>query len=409
MNRCGAPAASVHISVASEDRRVHLEFPIESPMKRYLLPLAIMLLLCACGKNEAAAPQTDHLSALRANLAFTCVHEASHLPKLDPDADKLFLYARYLQKKEGPKDFDDIMRYYRIAAAYGHYKANHNAQLFIKNGLVVSATGSKEAADLAMQLVHEGVPGGYYDLAQYLETGYGVQQDVGAAMRYFRKAADLGNPEAQAYVAEKLEPADMAPQIADQMWKCAAEQGLGAAANNLGVNLQVDQRYDEAVKAFQLGVEAGDTQSAYSLEVAFREPYNPKDPDQLGLHSDVERSKRYAAIGKFIDRNDGRNPKVPDINKIVPLPPAPLPAWDGTFQWEKEQAAAKPPEKPSDDLINRLAKDKHLDPATGLPLPDAPEKTSELEPKPVSAAEDVHRLPLRTVALTGDQCPEDGV
>jgi len=378
-------------------------------MKRFLMPLAIMLLLCACGKKEAAAPQTDQLSALRANLAFTCVHEASHLPKLDPDADKLFLYARYLQKKEGPKDFDDIMRYYRIAAAYGHYKANHNAQLFIKNGLVVSATGSKEAADLAMQLVHEGVPGGYYDLAQYLEIGYGVQHDVGAAMRYFRKAADLGNPEAQAYVASKLEPIDMAPEIANQMWGCAAEQGLGDAADNLGVNLKLDEHYDEAVKAFQLGVEAGNTQSAYILEVAFREPYNPEDPDQLGLHSDVERSKRYAAIRKFIDRNDGRNPKVPDINKIAPLPPAPLPAWDGTFQWEKDQAAAKAPEKPSQELINRLAKDKHLDPATGLPLPNAPEKTSEVERQPASVAEDVHRLPLGTVALAGDKCPEDGV
>ena len=377
-------------------------------MKRFLMPLAIMLLLCAC-KKEASVAKSNDLSALRANLAFTCTHEASHLPPLNADADKLFAYARYSQKQPGAKDFADIMRYYRIAAAYGHYKANHNAQLFIKNGLVVSPTGSKEAVDLAMQLVHEGIPGGYYDLAQYLETGYGVQQDVGAAMRYFRKAADLGNPEAQAYVAEKLEPADMAPQIADQMWKCAAEQGLGAAANNLGVNLQVDQRYDEAVKAFQLGVEAGDTQSAYSLEVAFRGPYNPKDPDQLGLHSDTERSKRYAAIGKFIDRNDGRNPKVPDINKIVPLPPAPLPAWDGTFQWEKDQAAAKPPEKPSEELINRLAKDKHLDPATGLPLSNAPEKTSEAEPLPASVADYVHRLPLGTVTLTGDKCPEKGV
>ena len=377
-------------------------------MKRLLIALSLALSLCACNKKEASVAKSNDTSALRANLAFTCTHEASHLPPLNPGADRLFAYARYLQKQPGPKDFADIMRYYRIAAAYGHYKANHNAQLFIKNGLVVSPTGSKEAVDLAMQLVHEGIPGGYYDLAQYLETGYGVQQDVGAAMRYFRKAADLGNPEAQAYVAEKLEPINMAPDIANQMWKCAAEQGLGDAANNLGVNLKLDEHYDEAVKAFQLGVEAGDTQSAFILEVAFREPYNPKDPDQLGLHSDTERSKRYAAIVKFIERNDGRNPKVADINKIVPLPPAPLPAWDGTFQWEKEQAAAKPPEKPSDELVNRLAKDKHLDPATGLPLADAPSKTSELEP-PASTTEPTNRLPLGSVALTGDKCPEDGV
>ena len=76
-----------------------------------------------------------------------------------------------------------------------------------------------------------------------------------------------------------------------------------------------------------------------------------------------------SGIRKFLRDNEGRNPKVPDIDKIVPLPPAKLPPWDGTFEWEKEQAAAVPPEKPSEELINRLAKAKHLDPTTGLPLP----------------------------------------
>lgn len=378
-------------------------------MKRLLIALSIALSLCACNKKDATVSHPTDLSALRANLAFTCTHEAAHLPSLNPEADKLFVYARYLQKQQGPKDFDDIMRYYRIAAAYGHYKANHNAQLLITQGLVLAPEGRKEVVDLAMQLVHDDIPGGYFDLGHYLEIGYGVQQDVGAAMRYFRKAADLGNPEAQAYVAEKLQPVSMAPEIATKMWLCAAEQGLGSAANSLGIDLELDKRYDEAVKAYQLGAEAGDAQSAYSLEVAFRAPINSKDVGELGLQSDAERARRYKAIREFIDRNDGRNPKVPDIEKIVPLPPAQLPAWDGTFQWEKEQASAKPPEKPSDELVDRLAKDKHLDPATGLPLPGAPEKTSALDRQPSAVTATVDRLPLGAVALTGDKCPEDGV
>ena len=370
---------------------------------------ALAVLLCACSKKEPAASPSPDLSALRANLAFTCVHEASHLPTLDPNADKLFLYARYLQRKEGPKDFDDIMRYYRIAAAYDHYKANHNAQLFVTQGLVLAPTGRKEAVDLAMQLVQQGIPGGYYDLGHYIEIGYGVQQDTATAMRYLRKAADLGSPEAQAYVASKLNPVEMAPDVARKMWRCAAEQGDGGAANQLGVALSVNREFPEAVSAFQLGVQAGETQSAYALEQGFKGAPESDRINYLGLANDPERSRRYRLIGDFIDRNDGRNPKVPDINKIAPLPPAPLPAWDGTFQWEKDQAAAKPPEKPSDELVNRLAKDKHLDPATGLPLPDAPAKTSEVEPQPASVADHVHRLPLGTVALTGDKCPERGV
>lgn len=377
-------------------------------MKHGLLVFFIALSVCACTKKEAPVSQSPEMSAAREKLAFTCSHEAQRLPILHAEADQLFRYARYLQGAEGPKDFDDIMRYYRIAAAYQHYKANHNAQLMIVQGLVLSPKGRREAVDLAMQLMHDGIPGGYYDVGHYLEIGYGVQQDTEAAMRYIRKAADLGSPEAQAYIAAQLNPVSMAPEIARQMWHCAAEQGDGDAANRLGVALKVNGDFAGALSAFQLGVKAGEVQAAYNLERGFDGPSPADRISYLGLSKDAERSRRYSLIREFISRNDGRNPKVPDIEKIVPLPPASLPAWDGTFQWEKEQAAAKPPEKPSEELINRLAKDKHLDPTTGLPLADAPSNTSEVEP-PASTAEPTNRLPLGSVALTGDKCPEGGV
>ncbi|MFH7090682.1 hypothetical protein ACHWWK_24090 [Klebsiella pneumoniae] len=69
---------------------------------------------------------------------------------------------------------------------------------------------------------------GYYFIAIYLEHGAaGLAQDPEMALRYYRKAADEGNPQAQAYVGEKLFPAKMAPQVAMQMFQCAAEQGKG--------------------------------------------------------------------------------------------------------------------------------------------------------------------------------------
>jgi len=377
-------------------------------MKHELFVFLIALSVCACSKKETPVSQSPDTSAVRENLAFTCIHETQHLPALNAEADQLFRYARFLQGVEGPKNFDDIMRYYRIAAAYKHYKANHNAQLLILQGLVHSPEGEKEVVDLAMQLMHDGIPGGYYDVGHYLETGYGVQQDAAAAMRYIRKAADLGNPEAQAYIAAQLNPVGMAPDIARKMWHCAAEQGDGDAANRLGVVLKVNGDFAGALSAFQLGVRAGEVQAAYNLERGFDGPEPADRISDLALSKDAERSRRYGLIRAFISRNDGRNPTVPDVDTIVPLPPAPLPAWDGSFQWERERAAAKPPAKPSDELVNRLAKDKHLDPVTGLPLADAPSKTSEIE-QPVPAAEPTERLPLGTAALTGDKCPEDGV
>jgi len=94
---------------------------------------------------------------------------------------------------------------------------------------------------------------------------------------------------------------------------------------------------------------------------------------------------------RFLDTNESSNPKVPDVDKIVPLLPAKLPAWGGTFQWEKEQKAAKLPQKPTEELIKKMAKAKNLDPATGLPIPPSP------------------RAALGTLARTGERCPETGI
>jgi len=88
--------------------------------------LSLVLLTCACSKRENQMASTADLNTVRANLAFTCASEADRLPALDPTANDLFLYGRFLEKSDGPKDFNAVARYYRIAAAYGHYKANHN-------------------------------------------------------------------------------------------------------------------------------------------------------------------------------------------------------------------------------------------------------------------------------------------
>ncbi|WP_432257349.1 SEL1-like repeat protein [Cupriavidus sp. TMH.W2] len=363
-------------------------------MRTALAVLLAALAVAACSRENPLASRPD-LSAVRANLAFTCLHEADHLPPLDPQADALFQYGRYLEKKAGPTDFNEVARYYRIAAAHGHYKANHNLQLLVSEGSAASPAPDKESIALAEQLIEAGVPSGYYDIGHYLLHGYGLKQDEDMARRFIRKAADLGNADAQYYVADLLAPADMAPEIARQMRQCATSQGHGKAASSLGINLQNSALYSEAVQAFQTGVRAGDSQSASFLKGGFTEPIPSQQllpPSEqmyyLAVSADFERSRRYKLIWKFLIDNEGRNPTVPDIDQIVPLPPAKLPPWDGTFQWQKEQDAAVPPEKPSDELINRLSKAKSLDPATGLPLATSAKATpttpSEAEQKLLS-------------------------
>jgi hypothetical protein len=360
-----------------------------------LIAICLALALCACSNKDSPMPTQAEWSAVRAKLVFTCVHEADHLPPLDPQADTLFKYALFLEKKPGPKDFNAAARYYRIAAAYGHYKANHNLQLLVSTGQASSPHAATETIDLAEQLIAAGIPGGYYDMGHYLELGYGVKQGERKARIYFRKAADMGSPEAQAYIGKLLEPKDRSPEVARQMRYCAADQGNRDAANELGIDLMTDKLYTDALGAFQTGVASGDPTSAWFLRFGF--DTSPSDAmSYIGQPKDHERSRRYGLIWKFLNDREGLNPKVPDIDQIVPLPPAQLPEWDGTFQWQKEQDAAKPPQRPEEKLVERLARDKNLDPATGLPL--APAKSAKDE-----------RAPLGTVARTGEVCPQSGV
>lgn len=374
-------------------------------MRIVAIAFSAACVLSACSKNENAVTPLPDLSAVHTNLAFTCTHEVAHLPQLDPESDKLFQYARYLEKKEGPKDYNDIARYYRIASAYGHYKANHNLQLLVSTGMASSPNPEQESVDLAEQLIKAGVPSGYYDIGHYLLTGYGLKPDADAAHQYIRKAADLGNADAQFYIGELLAPADMAPDIATQMRQCAADQGHAEAGDTLGTHYQDSGQYSQALTVFQEAAKAGSSGAVLSLEAGFSARSSDNKMDYLGVKQDLTRSHRYELIGEFIHRNDGRNPKVPDIDKIVPLPPASLPAWDGTFEWQKQQDAATPPQKPSNELVDQLAKDKQLDPSTGLPLSGLANKVSQTdEPSQVAV-----RVALGALARSGDICPEDGV
>ncbi|KJK03006.1 lipoprotein [Pseudomonas sp. 21] len=336
------------------------------------------VLLSACDSGSAlpppkAAVAVDPLPQIRANLAFTCKHE--EFPTPTADSDTLFHYARWLQKnnqlKEAPGVDVQIERLYRIAAEQGHAKANINLQNGSMQGTFKIRTA--EHLRLTEELINAKVAAGYAFIAIALQQGaLGLVQDKDMALRYYRKAADMGSPEAQTYVADKLAPSDMAPDIARQMRRCAAEQGNGDAASDLGVNLKNNKRYREALEAFQLGVAAGDENSASFLSNGFRNPPASNRLYYLDQQEDLDRADRYKKICNILADYSYASPKVPEINDILPLPPAKLPPWDGKLQWLEERKANIPPPKPSEALIQQLAKDKHLDPATGRPLPESP-------------------------------------
>ncbi|MEE4341782.1 DUF6396 domain-containing protein [Pseudomonas alliivorans] len=336
------------------------------------------LLLVACSIVSASSllrkdTPLDELKDINTKLAFTCVHET--IPTASADTDVLFRYARWLQKNnqlKQDKTVDiEIERLYRIAAENQHYKANVNLQNGTARGQF--KLSGEEVLRLSQQLIDAQVATGYYFIATYLQRGAaGLQQDSEMAMRYYRKAADEGNPQAQVYVAEKLFPIHVAPDIARKMRRCAAEQANGQAAGALGVDMKNEGHYQKALEAFQLGVAAGDETAASFLSKGFRGAESDDRLYYLGQQEDLERSERYKKIWSLLADWSYANPIVPEINDIVPLPPAKLPAWDGKLKWVEERKANVQPPKPSETLIEQLAKARLLDPKTGKPLPESP-------------------------------------
>ena len=108
------------------------------------------------------------LTEIKANLAFTCVHET--IPEPTAEADFLFQYARWLQKnnqlKQDKSVNSEIERLYRIASENDHYKANINLQ----NGAMRGHFNVRDDEHLRMsqQLIDAGVATGYYFVGTFL-------------------------------------------------------------------------------------------------------------------------------------------------------------------------------------------------------------------------------------------------
>ena len=331
---------------------------------------------------KARKIKMEKMEQLQANLEFVCKHEEK--PELSQETQQLYNYALYHDLhnmwtgKRGDEVWNGLARYYRIAAMNGDYKANIRLQYLLKSGRISSDMPQTEVHNLNEELAKQLPATAYYNLYGYLDVGYGVRTEKDGKYAYLRKAADLGSREAQYVVGDILtdindeETRLLRLKIYDQLLACASEQGLGQASVMLGIGLQRKNEYQQALEVFHQGTKNGSSSSASRLEEAFSGKQKDGDMDFLNLSEDSERSRRYKIIGDYLYEKDYLQPKVPDLDDIVPLPPAKLPEWDGkiAFQrWFEGDAPAKPDEA----LVRRLAwqaglnDDTGLDEKTGMP------------------------------------------
>jgi hypothetical protein len=172
--------------------------------------------------------------------------------------------------------------------------------------------------------------------------------------------------------------------------------------------MQTEGNYPEAVRFFHLATKFGEESGPSFLRDGFKAPSPGDRLHYLALTKDDERSKRYEAIWSILSDYSYAHPKVPELDDIVPLPPAKLPPWNGKLKWLEEFNANVPPEKPDEALIERMAKAKGLDPKTGRPLQPAGQ-TSQAEPATVpEQAVAQSNAPLGTLCRSGEICQQSG-
>ena len=286
--------------------------------------------------------------------SFTCRHEAAVNPVPSDQAQALFEEAVALgdwgiPRKE--RDFAKIAALYRQAMTLGHWKAQFNLA-----GLYLEGDGvpfdPDEALRLTEDLMRQGVPAAWFNMGNYYMSGVGpLQPSATVAYAFWQRAADMGSLHAQAELGKALDAVINEPPrhynnrpIGRQMLECAFAQGSGDAAYELGLTYEVDvgdttdrsekqSLFAKALDRLHEGVKFGSRQCADGLSAMYYQGH-----PEAGHAKDPIRARRYSAIGDYLWHHP--DTRLPNLDRVLPLPPAPLPPWNGEV--ESLIDAAKP-------------------------------------------------------------------
>lgn len=274
----------------------------------------------------------------------TCGRWKETMPKTrDPAAYRLYINARKLWRSKiewqlTRQEALSILHDVQAAANQGDWGARALMAYFYRSGLgpleknhVLDPDADKSVEILRMA-VAAGQAWGYYDLGVAHEHGYGgAAQDQQIAWAYYRKAAELGSPEAQMTLASAYLKAERRDASA-AMVMCAYRQGHGPAAYKLGIRAEILKNFAEALAYHHAGTKFGSKSSAVALRILFdiKEWSSRDKSEQVALQEaeilpDSERERRYDQISDALDLNPDL--KLTRLDRVLPLPPSELPEW----------------------------------------------------------------------------------
>jgi TPR repeat protein len=344
-------------------------------------------------------PRNEKLQLFDPHRAgFSCEVEAAKVPPIDAQADAWFREAQALEDPdtwEEDRDYKKIVQLTRQAAERRHWKAMLNlASLYLEKR--DPPHGEDDALTLVEQAMRLGIPAAYDRMGTYYMHGIGVPGDSTKAFAFWQKAADMGNPQSMAYLGDKISATWDSPKdgfwantsVATKMLECALAQGYGPAASTLS-HLQAWPRNKDgtragprtaetrslALRTLHEGVKYGCEDCARDLWAEFDHPDDLAD--MLAPYLDKARSDRYRVLNHAIHSNPTL--RFPNLDKVLPLPPAPLPQWNGDKKTliDAAKGVTPLPSEPAQGKASLRSGRQHLDAAYTLhPTND---KTTEAE------------------------------
>jgi TPR repeat protein len=275
---------------------------------------------------------------------FTCVYEAQQVPPLDPQAEMWFQQALAMDDPNVPIDNIDYAKVYRLylqAADRNHWKAMLNlASLILSKRPGVPEHDPEAATQWVEKAMKLGIPDAYDRMGVYHLNRLVKGGDATSAYAFFQRAADMGSPAAMTFLGDKMSGTYDDPRgefwgnlpIASKMLECALAQGYGPAADKLSYIYRgtTSESKSRALHVLHEGVKLGCAECADNLSTEFN-GFGLTRGENLVGHIDKARAQRYSKIGDVLKFYDGRL-KLPNLDKVLPLPPAPLPKWDGNTQ-----------------------------------------------------------------------------
>ena len=298
--------------------------------------------------------------------SFTCVYQDQHVPPIDPQAELWFQQALALDDPNIDYDKRDYARVYQLytqAAERNHWKAMLNLASLILSDRPGVPNHDPEAAirwvEKAMTL---GVPDAYDMMGIYHQNGMIKGGGATSAYAFFQRAADMGSPSAQTFIGKKTDATYDDPggefwgnePVATQMLECALAQGYGNAAKELAYVYARPKTAEAKLRALNVlhqGVKLGCAECANKLFTEF-EGMDLTDGTNLAGYIDKARAERYSKLGDALEFYQGRL-KLPNLDKVLPLPPAPLPKWNGDVQTliDGAKAVTQPPKKQQNTVL----------------------------------------------------------